>query len=133
MARHLAYLRYRDLLPLRCLCKIVNLWAQLTRKQLIICVVLAVSCVAAIAVGLGLGLPRQSSEPLAKQESKAPLAAAKPAPPEPRASLNHGETAMRHHMGRLQNLLRQRPSSENLTRLQLALMGPHVRRLPQTY
>nr|XP_027223731.1 glutathione hydrolase 1 proenzyme-like isoform X1 [Penaeus vannamei] len=55
--------------------------AQLTRKQLIICVVLAVSCVAAIAVGLGLGLPRQSSEPLAKQESKAPLAAAKPAPP----------------------------------------------------
>nr|XP_027223732.1 glutathione hydrolase 1 proenzyme-like isoform X2 [Penaeus vannamei] len=81
MARHLAYLRYRDLLPLRCLCKIVNLWAQLTRKQLIICVVLAVSCVAAIAVGLGLGLPRQSSEPLAKQESKAPLAAAKPAPP----------------------------------------------------
>lgn len=54
-------------------------------------------------------------------------------PPEPRASLNHGETAMRHHMGRLQNLLHQRPSSENLTRLQLALMGPHVRRLPREF
>ncbi|XP_037805054.1 scoloptoxin SSD14-like isoform X3 [Penaeus monodon] len=55
--------------------------AQLTKKQLIICVVLVVCCVGAIAVGLGLGLPRLSSEPAVKQESRPPLAAAKPAPP----------------------------------------------------
>ncbi|XP_047488564.1 scoloptoxin SSD14-like isoform X2 [Penaeus chinensis] len=57
------------------------IWAQLSKKQLITCVVLVVCCVGAIAVGLGIGLPRLSSEPTVKQESKPPLAVAKPAPP----------------------------------------------------